>query len=61
MGVVSPVELARPQQHVAGGLGAAAGALVVNAKSAHVYETEWSPMASIADAVDPAAPPSSPA
>ena len=55
------VELARLQQHVAAELGAATGALVVHAKSAHVYEPEWSAMAAIADAVDPAAQPSSPA
>jgi hypothetical protein len=42
-------------------LGAAAGALVVHAKSAHVYEPEWSAMATMAGAVDPAAQPSSPA
>jgi thymidylate synthase len=41
------VELARLQEHVAGELGAACGALVVHAKSAHVYEPEWSAMASI--------------
>jgi thymidylate synthase len=55
------VELARLQQHVAGELGAARGALVVHAKSAHVYEPEWSAMASITGAADPAAQPSSPA
>jgi thymidylate synthase len=55
------VELARLQQHVAAELGAATGALVVHAKSAHVYEPEWSAMAAIAGAVDPAAQPSSPA
>ena len=53
------VELARLQEHVAGELGAATGALVVHAKSAHVYEPEWSAMASIAGAVEPAAQPSS--
>ena len=36
------VELARLQEHVAGELGVATGALVVHAKSAHVYEPEWS-------------------
>jgi thymidylate synthase len=41
------VELARLQEHVAGELGVATGALVVHAKSAHVYEPEWSAMASI--------------
>jgi thymidylate synthase len=55
------VELARLQEHVAAELGAATGALVVHAKSAHVYEPEWSAMASIAGAADPAAQPSSPA
>jgi thymidylate synthase len=44
------VELARLQQHVARALGVATGALVVHAKSAHVYEPEWSPMASIVGA-----------
>jgi thymidylate synthase len=44
------VELARLQEHVAGELGAATGALVVHAKSAHVYEPEWSHMASIVGA-----------
>jgi thymidylate synthase len=55
------VELARLQHHVAGELGAANGALVVHAKSAHVYEPEWSPMATIAGAAEPVARPSSPA
>jgi len=55
------VELARLQQHVADELGARTGALVVHAKSAHVYESEWSAMAAITGAVDPAAQPSSPA
>jgi thymidylate synthase len=55
------VELARLQQRVAAELCVATGALVVHAKSAHVYEPEWSAMAAIADAVDPAAQPSSPA
>jgi thymidylate synthase len=44
------VELARLQEHVAGELGTATGALVVHAKSAHVYEPEWSHMASIVGA-----------
>ena len=44
------VELARLQQHVAGELGAATGAVVVHAKSAHVYEPEWSAMASLVGA-----------
>ena len=44
------IELARLQDHVAGELGIASGALVVHAKSAHVYEPEWSAMASIVGA-----------
>ena len=44
------VELARLQEHVAAQLGAATGALVVHAKSAHVYEPEWSAMTAIASA-----------
>jgi thymidylate synthase len=55
------VELARLQERVAAELVVATGALVVHAKSAHVYEPEWSAMAAIAEAVDPAAQPSSPA
>src|SRR3954453_16507684 len=55
------VELARLQHRVADDLAAATGALVVHAKSAHVYEPEWSAMAAIAGAVDPAAASSSPA
>jgi thymidylate synthase len=55
------VELARLQQRVADELAGATGALVVHAKSAHVYEPEWSAMAAITGAVDPAAQPSSPA
>jgi thymidylate synthase len=55
------VELARLQERVAAELGVATGALVVHAKSAHVYEPEWSAMAAIAETVDPAAQPSSPA
>jgi thymidylate synthase len=43
------VELARLQEHVAGELGAATGALVVHCKSAHVYEPEWSAMAALVD------------
>ncbi|HEX6743892.1 MAG TPA: hypothetical protein VF087_06750 [Solirubrobacteraceae bacterium] len=35
--------------------------LVSGAQSAHVYEPEWSAMATIAGAVDPDAQPSSPA
>jgi thymidylate synthase len=46
------VELARLQEHVGARLGAATGSLVVHAKSAHVYEPEWSAMASIASAGD---------
>ena len=42
------VELARLQEHVA-------GELVVHAKSAHVYEPEWSLMASIAGVGEPIA------
>ena len=49
------VELARLQEHVAGELGVATGALVVHAKSAHVYEPEWSLMASIAGVGEPIA------
>jgi thymidylate synthase len=48
------VELARLQEHVAGELGAARGSIVVHAKSAHVYEPEWSPMAAIADTLSTA-------
>jgi thymidylate synthase len=55
------VELARLQERVAAELVVATGALVVHAKSAHVYEPEWSAMAAIAETVDPAAQPSSPA
>jgi thymidylate synthase len=44
------VELARLQDQVAGELGVATAALVVHAKSAHVYEPEWSAMASIISA-----------
>jgi thymidylate synthase len=41
------VELARLQEHVAGELGRPVGQLVVHAKSAHVYEPEWSLMAEL--------------
>jgi thymidylate synthase len=41
------VELARLQEHVAQELGAPVGRLVIHAKSAHVYEPEWSAMAEI--------------
>jgi thymidylate synthase len=44
------VELARLQEHVAAQVGAATGALVVHAKSAHVYEPEWSAMTAIVGA-----------
>jgi hypothetical protein len=43
------VELARLQDHVAGALSTARGSLVVHCKSAHVYEPEWSLMASLAE------------
>jgi thymidylate synthase len=49
------VELARLQGHVAGELDAQTGPLVVHAKSAHVYEPEWSAMASIAGLAEPVA------
>jgi thymidylate synthase len=49
------VELARLQGHVAAELGAPPGPLVVHAKSAHVYEPEWSAMASIAGLAEPVA------
>jgi thymidylate synthase len=49
------VELARLQEHVAGELGVATAALVVHAKSAHVYEPEWSAMAAIAGVGEPVA------
>jgi thymidylate synthase len=42
------VELARLQEHVAGELDCAVGRLVVHAKSAHVYEPEWTLMARLA-------------
>ena len=41
------VELARLQEEVAGELGAPVGRLVIHAKSAHVYEPEWEPMAQL--------------
>jgi thymidylate synthase len=44
------VELARLQEHVAAQLGAPSGAFVVHAKSAHVYEPEWSAMTAIVGA-----------
>jgi len=43
------VELARLQEHVAGEVGAPPGRLIVHAKSAHVYESEWALMARLAD------------
>jgi thymidylate synthase len=42
------VELARLQEHVAGELDCPVGRLVVHAKSAHVYEPEWTLMARLA-------------
>jgi thymidylate synthase len=42
------VELARLQEHVAGELDCSVGRLVVHAKSAHVYEPEWTLMARLA-------------
>jgi thymidylate synthase len=42
------VELARLQEHVAGELDRSVGRLVVHAKSAHVYEPEWTLMARLA-------------
>jgi thymidylate synthase len=49
------VELAQLQEHVAGELGAPTGRLVIHAKSAHVYEPEWSAMAAIAGVAEPVA------
>jgi thymidylate synthase len=49
------VELAHLQEHVAGALGAPVGRLVIHAKSAHVYEPEWSAMAQIAGVPEPVA------
>jgi thymidylate synthase len=42
------VELARLQEHVASGLEAGVGRLVLHAKSAHVYEPEWELMRELA-------------
>jgi thymidylate synthase len=47
------VELARLQEHVAGELDCAVGRLVVHAKSAHVYEPEWTLMARLAGVPEP--------
>jgi thymidylate synthase len=47
------VELARLQEHVAGALDCAVGRLVVHAKSAHVYEPEWTLMARLAGVAEP--------
>jgi thymidylate synthase len=47
------VELARLQEHVAGELDREVGRLVVHAKSAHVYEPEWTLMARLAGAAEP--------
>jgi thymidylate synthase len=47
------VELARLQEHVAGELDRAVGRLVVHAKSAHVYEPEWTLMAGLAGVAEP--------
>jgi thymidylate synthase len=44
------VELARLQEHVAAELGIPVGPLVVQAKSAHVYEPEWELMATLVEA-----------
>jgi thymidylate synthase len=41
------VELASLEEHVAGELGVPVGRLVIHAKSAHLYEPEWEPMARI--------------
>lgn len=41
------VELARLQEHVAGELQVPVGRLVIHAKSAHVYESEWALMAKL--------------
>jgi thymidylate synthase len=45
------VELARLQKYVARELAVEPGRLVVNAKSAHIYEPEWEQMARIVDGV----------
>jgi thymidylate synthase len=42
------VELARLQEHVAGELRVEPGRLIVHAKSAHIYEPEWTLMAQLA-------------
>jgi len=47
------VELARLQEHVAGELDCPVGRLVVHAKSAHVYEPEWTLMARLAGVAEP--------
>jgi thymidylate synthase len=47
------VELARLQEHVAGELDCSVGRLVVHAKSAHVYEPEWTLMARLAGVAEP--------
>jgi thymidylate synthase len=47
------LELARLQEHVAGELDCAVGRLVVHAKSAHVYEPEWTLMARLAGVAEP--------
>ena len=47
------VELARLQEHVAGELGCSVGRLIVHAKSAHVYEPEWTLMARLAGVAEP--------
>jgi thymidylate synthase len=44
------VELAHLQEHVARELGAGVGRLVVNVKTAHVYEPEWAAMAELSGA-----------
>ncbi len=50
------VELARVQEHVARELDATVGALVVHAKSAHVYEPEWALMAGLVADYGPGRP-----
>jgi thymidylate synthase len=47
------VELARLQEHVASELDCSVGRLVVHAKSAHVYEPEWTLMARLAGVAEP--------
>jgi thymidylate synthase len=44
------IELTRLQEHVAAELGRPVGRLIVHAKSAHVYEPEWEPMAALVEA-----------